>query len=127
MVWFGDHGSCCTVVFVNESEKEFARLRQSLDEALPRIVDGLVARGASLVLLFGSEARGERRPLADLDLIAVVETDEPFIKRLARFYRELQAMVAMDLLVYTPAEFEVMKTRPFLRHVLREAKVLYAA
>jgi hypothetical protein len=31
----------------------------------------------------------------------------------------------MDLICYTPAEFEALKDRPFLRHVLREEVVLY--
>jgi hypothetical protein len=33
----------------------------------------------------------------------------------------------MDLLVYTAEEFEAMRGRPFLRHALREAKVIYEA
>lgn len=107
--------------------EELARRRRELDAALPRIVERLTALGARLVLLFGSEARGERSPLADLDLIAVVETDEPFIERQVRFYREVRPGIATDLLVYTPGEFAAMTQRPFLRHVLREAKVLYEA
>ncbi len=101
--------------------------RALLDAALPRIVEGLVARGATLVVLFGSEARGGAGSLGDLDLLAVMESDEPFVERLARLYRELRPGVAVDLLVYTPEEFHAMRHRPFLRHVLAEGKVLYEA
>ena len=57
----------------------------------------------------------------------MVETDEPFVERLARFYRELDAGVALDLLVYTPEEFERMRERPFVRRILEEGRVLHAA
>jgi len=33
----------------------------------------------------------------------------------------------MDILVYTPQEFEDMKERPFVKRVLREGKMLYEA
>ncbi len=33
----------------------------------------------------------------------------------------------MDILVYTPQEFEEMKERPFVKMALREGKMLYEA
>ena len=54
------------------------------------------------------------RGQSDLDLILIVETS-------------LEPRIGMDLLVYTPAEFETMKDRPFLRHALRDATVIYEA
>lgn len=57
----------------------------------------------------------------------VLESDEPFVERLARLYRELRPGVAMDLVAYTPAEFEVLRARPFLRRILAEGRILHAA
>lgn len=57
----------------------------------------------------------------------VMESDLPFIKRLEQLYVELEPRVGLDLLVYTPKEFEEMKVRSFVRRALAEGKVLHAA
>jgi len=56
-----------------------------------------------------------------------MESDLPFIKRLEQLYVELEPRVGLDLLVYTPKEFEEMKVRSFVRRALAEGKVLHAA
>lgn len=84
------------------------------------------------IILFGSRARGDARPDADVDLL-VVES-EPFgeqrsrrleTTRLYRFLRDLP--LAKDLLLYSRDEFEFWKTS--LNHVVgrayREGKVLH--
>jgi hypothetical protein len=48
-----------------------------------------------------------------------------FLDRLDEFYDD--AREAMDILVYTPQEFEEMKERPFVKRALREGKMLYEA
>jgi len=53
--------------------------------------------------------------------------EEPFVERCARFYAALEPRIGMDLLAYTPSEFEAIKNRPFLRHALRDAIVIYEA
>jgi len=78
-----------------------------------------------LVLLFGSLARGDARDHSDIDLIVVKETKERFLDRLDEFYDD--AREAMDILVYTPQEFEEMKKRPFVRRALQEGKILHEA
>ena len=92
-----------------------------------RLAALLVKRGAVLVVVFGSVARGTVAPTSDLDMIAVIESDLPFIARLERLYHELQPNVGLDLLVYTPREFEEMRVRSFVRQALTEGKVLHAA
>jgi uncharacterized protein len=104
-----------------------ARRRRHLQEELERIMQALPDLGVKRALLFGSLARGEVRGQSDLDLILIVDTGEPFAERCARFYGSLEPRIGMDLLVYTPAEFEAMRDRPFLRHALRDAMVLYEA
>lgn len=103
------------------------RRRNRLQVELERIVEALPGLGVRRALLFGSLARGDVRGQSDLDLILIVDKGEPFVERCARFYQALAPAVGMDLLVYTPEEFEAMREGPFLRHALREAKVIYEA
>jgi predicted nucleotidyltransferase len=103
------------------------RRRRNLEAELERIVHALMTLGVRRVLLFGSFARGDVRGRSDLDLIVIADTGEPFVERCARFYTALAPRIGMDLLVYTPSEFEMMKDRPFVRHALRHAKVVYEA
>jgi len=103
------------------------RRRRDLEAELARITPALPDLGVKRALLFGSLARGEVRGQSDLDLILIVDTGEPFVERCARFYASLEPRIGMDLLVYTPAEFEAMRDRPFLRHALRDATVIYEA
>src|SRR6266850_8330023 len=82
------------------------RRRRRLQEELERITQALPDLGVKRVLLFGSLARGQVRGQSDLDLILIVDTGEPFVERCARFYAALEPRIGVDLLVYTPAEFE---------------------
>ena len=61
----------------------------------------------------------------DGDLIVVKETEKRFLDRLDEFYYD--ASEPLDVLVYTPEEFESMKNRPFLRRAMEGGKVLYDA
>ncbi len=97
-----------------------------LESELPRIVEELKRLGAHMIVLFGSYAQGRRDLFTDLDLLVVMESGEPFVERLGRLYATLGHRVAADILVYTPAEFEEMKQRRFVRHALATGKVLYA-
>lgn len=104
-----------------------AERSERLAEEAERITKLLVERGATLVVVFGSFARGDVGSFSDLDMIAVMESDLPFIKRLEELYVALLPNVGLDLLVYTPEEFEEMQHRSFVRHALAEGKVLHAA
>jgi predicted nucleotidyltransferase len=104
-----------------------ARRQRRLQAELERIVRALPGLGVRRAILFGSLARGDIGGQSDLDLIFIVETQERFPERCRRFYEALEPRVGMDILVYTPTEFEAMRDGPFLRHALREAKVVYEA
>ena len=101
--------------------------KQLLGKEAERITRFLVDRGASLVVAFGSFARDEVRSVSDLDMIAVMESDLSFIKRLDGLYAELVPSAGLDLLVYTPEEWEYMRERSFIRQALAEGQVLHAA
>lgn len=102
------------------------RRRRQLELELSRVVAALPHLGVHRALVFGSLAEGSVGVSSDLDLILIVPTAESFPERCARFYRTLAPTVGMDLLVYTPEEFEVLRLRPFFRRALARAQVVYA-
>ncbi len=97
-----------------------------LASELERLVEELKRLGASLIVLFGSYARGRRDLFTDLDIMAVMESDRPFVLRHGELYATLHPCVPADIIVYTPDEFAQMRDRPFLRHILQTGKILYA-
>jgi hypothetical protein len=58
-------------------------------------------------------------------VLVIWETDKPFLERLTFLYSALHVGVDMDVICYTPAEFEAMKDRPFVRRALLEEVVLF--
>ena len=72
------------------------------------------------IIIFGSYARHEHTRDSDLDLLIVKDTDQSFVQR-QRTVRSLfdKQMFAMDILVYTPAEFE--KQRNWLNNIINIA------
>ncbi|MGC8958948.1 MAG: nucleotidyltransferase domain-containing protein [Chloroflexia bacterium] len=103
-----------------------AEYRRALDASLERIV-ALLSRRPEVqrVILFGSYAEGRADLLTDLDLLVVMESPLDFVARTAALYRELDSAVDVDLLVYTPEEFERHRQHGFLRRILAKGKVLY--
>ncbi|WP_456327086.1 nucleotidyltransferase domain-containing protein [Archaeoglobus sp.] len=100
--------------------------KEDLEKELKKLVERLKRdKSVKFVLLFGSLARGDVGNASDIDLIIVKETDKRFLDRLDEFYED--AEIAMDVLVYTPEEFERMKDRSFIRRAIKEGKVLYEA
>ena len=85
---------------------------------------------AELVILFGSFARGRAEGIhewTDLDLIVVAESKLPFHQRIKQLLERVRPKVGADVFVYTPAEWERMKSeRPFINEeVLGKGRVVY--
>jgi predicted nucleotidyltransferase len=83
--------------------------------------------GVHKAIVFGSTARGTSRKRSDVDLMVVMDTAKRFFDRaddLAGIGAVLSG-VRFDLLVYTPAEFKTMRTRPFIRRALEEGVTIY--
>ena len=93
---------------------------QDLD-ALKRSLAPHLTR-ARKAILFGSAARGDADEWSDLDLVIVAETSRPFLERYLDFVAIYDVRPRLDLLIYTPEEFEQMRAegRPFIEHVLAE-------
>jgi predicted nucleotidyltransferase len=100
--------------------------RRRLEAGLERAVE-LLSRvdGIRRVSVFGSVARGRRDLVTDLDLLVVWETERSYVERSAYLHSLLDLGVDLDVLCYTPAEFEALKDGPFLRRILREEIVLH--
>ena len=78
------------------------------------------------IILFGSVARGESDELSDVDLILVYKTEKRFMSRLKELYMSWDIPKAVDILAYTPSEFEDMaKESLFMREVMKTAEVIY--
>jgi predicted nucleotidyltransferase len=88
---------------------------------------GKAAR-ASLVILFGSYARGEATDRSDVDFMVVAQSDLPRHKRAVDLYKQFRPYpFGMDIVVYTPEEIEEGRKSAlsFVSTVLREGKKLY--
>jgi predicted nucleotidyltransferase len=101
--------------------------RHDLESALQRIVAALSQEpSVHKIILFGSYAAGRRDLFTDIDLLVVMDSTKDYVTRTANLYASLQAGIDLDLLVYTPDEFENMRQKSFLRNALKHAEVLYA-
>ena len=106
--------------------------RQTLVEAeLHRMVTVLVERyEPQQIILFGSAAQHNVRAWSDLDLFIVKVTDKRFVQRSIEVARLVQPRVAVDFIVYTPAELAVAiseKRHFIVEEVLGKGRVLYAS
>lgn len=98
---------------------------RALDEALRAIVARLGAVPAvRRISVIGSYAQGRFDLFTDLDLVVVMETEEGPVERLRTLYGLIAAPVDVDILCYTPKEFQVMKETGFLRRALESERVL---
>lgn len=97
----------------------------TLEENIRRIFAPVRPR---LVLLFGSRARGTEDELSDIDLIVVYDTSKRFLDRLEELYALWDLPGGVDILAYTPEEFEEMRTRSgFVADALDHGKVILEA
>ena len=86
----------------------FKKERRHTIEDLARLARApLKAVGADRAVAFGAYARGTADGYSDLDLAVVLATDKPFVERGSLLRGLLDALpVTVDLLVYTPEEFD---------------------
>lgn len=85
----------------------------------------LAEQSARAAWIFGSHARGTAAPESDIDVIVVAPSERPFVDRFRDYLPAiLAAGAAIDLVVYTPEEFERTQTekQPFLTAALESAQ-----
>jgi predicted nucleotidyltransferase len=102
--------------------------KEKLYNELYKIVDALKQSDVKKIILFGSLVRQDIRSTSDIDLVVIKETNQRFLDRTEAFYDKYLPSVAVDILCYTPEEFEDMsKWNSFIKKVLKEGEVLYEA
>jgi predicted nucleotidyltransferase len=98
--------------------------------AARRLAAELARRGAQRVILYGSLAADPERvgPDSDVDIVVVMPGVEHirFHRRLADAEEVQRFPYPLDLSVYSPAEWEEMQTRAFVRdEILRRGMILH--
>ena len=99
-------------------------------EAIAPIVDRLKDLNISRVVVFGSTVTGTFDEDSDVDLAVIVPDPKPGEKfnridravELRRHIRDINAEIAIDILVYTESEFSKLRSSPsFVRGEIAEA------
>lgn len=108
-------------VFLNREKR-----KELLETELGRILDILKILDIEKVILFGSLVSNNISSTSDIDLVIIQKTEKRFLERLEDIYTVIKPRVAVDILVYTPEEFEKLQEESsFIRRILKEGRVLY--
>lgn len=99
--------------------------REALRAEAERLAAEAGRLGVQRVVLFGSLARQQVGLTTDVDLLIIWDTPLGFVERTVELYRRLRPRVAVDLLVYTPAEIRQAAPGSLAQRALAEGKVLY--
>lgn len=102
--------------------------KKLLELELARYVRLLTEHGnPEKVILFGTLATGGIHEWSDIDLVIVEQTELSFFQRLRRIRKLLQPRVGIDVMVYTPEEFNQLSAeRPFFRdEIVAKGKIVY--
>ena len=84
--------------------------------------------GPERIVLFGSRAEGRADEASDVDLIVVYRTDKRFLDRLGELYALWDIPIAVDILAYTPEEFERMAVESdFVMDAVARGRVIHEA
>lgn len=99
-----------------------------LDKNIQKLVDQLVeGYRPEKVILFGSFVTGHTHKWSDVDLVAIKKTDKSFYNRIGEASAILPHDLPIDIIVYTPEEFEEMcRDNYFVKNeILGKGKVVY--
>jgi predicted nucleotidyltransferase len=99
-------------------------LQKEVEEFVDRIKKAYVP---DKIILFGSVATGKAKENSDIDIIIIKETEKKFWERLREISKYCSREIGMDVLVYTPEEFEKLsQDREFFKQeVLMKGKIIY--
>lgn len=113
---------------LSEAHDLYEARRESLERELARWLPLLIAHERpDKIILFGSYATGQVDEWSDLDMVIVKETQARFLDRTRQVLALLKPKVGLDVLVYTPEEFEQLcRERAFVRQeIVGKGKVIY--
>jgi predicted nucleotidyltransferase len=100
----------------------------SLDEVRRRVREYAAGTGVTRAIVFGSFARGDADLASDLDVILIEPTSRPFLERGLAHLPLFRIGVGVDLLVYTPEEYDRLRAdgHPLIERAEREGITVYA-
>lgn len=97
-----------------------------LPEIKKQIIATFLKFDPEKIILFGSAGRQEWDEYSDVDIIVVYETEKSFLDRLRELYLSWNIPKAVDILGYTPKEFNTMlNNNYFIQDALREGEIIY--
>jgi predicted nucleotidyltransferase len=102
--------------------------RALLDRELSRWLPLLITHEQpDKIILFGSYCTGQIGEWSDLDMVIIKETTMTFLDRTRRVLELLKPRVGVDVLVYTPREYEQLgQERAFVRQeIVAKGRVIY--
>ncbi len=118
-----------TTLLQRREERVHAQTRCAfLESELSRWLPLLIAHEQpDKIILFGSYCAGQVSEWSDLDLVIIKETEAPFLDRTRQILELLKPQVGVDVLVYTPKEFEQLsQKRAFVRQeIVAKGEVIY--
>ena len=119
-----DTTTTSTTTTADAIELRRAKLSSELDRFVEVVVPVLQPER---IIVFGSYANGQVHEWSDLDLVVVAETELPFFERLKQVILLTRSNVGMDVLVYTPSEWEHLRDeRLFIREeITKKGRVVY--
>jgi len=80
------------------------------------------------ILLFGSSCRKQWDETGDVDLIIVYNSPKRFLDRLKELYEQWDLPKAVDILAYTPEEFDrLMRENAFVQDAVQRGILIYEA
>ncbi len=112
-----------TIASIKEKKRK-AALDEELQRWLPLLINSL---SPERIILFGSMNNNQVSEWSDIDLVIIQDTKLPFLKRIQKVFQLLHPRVGLDVLVYTPKEYEALvQDRKFVRdEIATKGKVLY--
>ena len=105
-------------------------IKMNFQKELNGIISIIKKINPELIFLFGSRASGSRDEQSDIDLIIVAPSNErPLERRMAlrRMLVEYDRRIGLDLLVYTPDEFNMLAKEPssFISFAIKSGIKIY--
>ena len=100
----------------------------TLEDIREVLTPALENTAAIRAIVFGSHARCEAHEFSDLDLVIVADSERGFVSRFKDFQMVRRAWDwALDIIVYTPDEYETMRAqgRYFIKLLETEGVVIY--
>lgn len=110
-------------------KQKISQRQKQLKKELDRIVKILVKDyQPEKIILFGSLVSGRLHEWSDIDLAIIKKTNKKFYQRIGEASALISHHFPLDLLVYTPDEFNQMASyNYFVRdEIIKNGKVVYA-